>query len=285
MVLVQLRKHCRDETLPECVIKRVVDHLRRYAKTGGAISIDGQARLKSFRLLVACHVAQFRQRLQLFDQSRRPRVQLFGVGVLEAVLKLRTADSIVHRDVLHRLHEQRNGLDFLELRLQTPDDVGSVRFAFVMRLEIDLHSAAVHGCVCSVDSNKGRKAFHIGILKDHAGQFLLAHCHGSEGNALFRFRNAQNGAGILYGEEAFRYVNVKVDRRGQCRKGNELRCHLMAQYKPQGLSICGDDQVEAAPRNAIEPALLGFPLVSKQFGTHHRRQCQRDDGRDENCQA
>ena len=107
--------------------------------------------------MIARHIAQLRQRLELFNQSRRPRIQLFGVGVgvFKTVLELGTADSIVHRDVLDRLHKQRDAFNLLELGLQAADDVGGARFALIVRFEIDLHSAAVDCRVRSVNSNEG----------------------------------------------------------------------------------------------------------------------------------
>ena len=78
-------------------------------------------------LLVGGDVAQLGQRLQLLDQPRRPLRQLLRVGVFEAVLVLRAADAVFHRQVLHRLHVERDALDLGQLGLQAPDDVAGDR--------------------------------------------------------------------------------------------------------------------------------------------------------------
>ena len=42
-VLIQLREHRRDLTLPEGVVQRIVDHLRRDAEPRGGVAIDVDA--------------------------------------------------------------------------------------------------------------------------------------------------------------------------------------------------------------------------------------------------
>ena len=44
------------------------------------------------------------------------------IGIFEAVLVLRAADAVIHGQILHGLHEQRDALDFFHLRLQPADD-------------------------------------------------------------------------------------------------------------------------------------------------------------------
>ncbi len=128
-VLVQLREHGRDLALAERVVQRVVDHLRGDAEPRRGVAIDVQPRLETAVLLIARDVAQHRQRLQLRQKARHPGGQLAGVGVFEAVLKLRPADAIVDRDVLHRLHEQRDAFDLGQRRLQPPNHVARAQIA------------------------------------------------------------------------------------------------------------------------------------------------------------
>src|SRR6267142_4865672 len=123
MVLVQLGKHRRDEPLSESIVQSIVDHLRSDTEPSGTVPVDDESRLKSLVLLVAGDIAQFRQRLKLFDQSRRPCTQFIGIRILQAVLKLSAAHAIVNREILDRLHEERNAFDSLQLRLQSPDNV------------------------------------------------------------------------------------------------------------------------------------------------------------------
>ena len=69
-------------------------------------------------LLVAGDVANFRERLQFFDEARRPMAQLVGVYVFQGVLKFGAADAIFDGEILHRLHEERDAVDFGEFWLQ-----------------------------------------------------------------------------------------------------------------------------------------------------------------------
>ena len=111
VVLVQLRKHDRDQPLPEGVVQGVVDRAGGDAQSRCGVAVDHQIGLRRLVLLVGGHVAQFRQRLQLGHQLSRPRRQFFGVGVFQAELVLRPADAVFHRQVLHRLHVQRDAFD------------------------------------------------------------------------------------------------------------------------------------------------------------------------------
>src|SRR5262245_21636065 len=67
MVLVELRKHSRDLTLTEGIVKRVVELGRGNPKARGSIAIDYQVGAESFVLLVGRDVAQCRNSLELLD--------------------------------------------------------------------------------------------------------------------------------------------------------------------------------------------------------------------------
>ena len=108
-VLVQLREHRRDLPLAERVVERVVDHLRRDAEPRRGVAVDHQARLQPRVLLVAGDVAQLGQRLQAARRAAAPRrASSSASAILEAVLVLRAADAVLDRQVLHRLHEERD---------------------------------------------------------------------------------------------------------------------------------------------------------------------------------
>ena len=64
-VLVQLREQDKYLPLAEGVVQRVVDHLRRDPQPRGGIAIDHHLGLQAFALLIAGHIAQFGQGLQL----------------------------------------------------------------------------------------------------------------------------------------------------------------------------------------------------------------------------
>ncbi len=70
------------------------------------VAVEHQRRLQPLHLLIAGHVAQFRQLLQLGQHLRREGVQFVRVGIFQRVLELRAAHAVLHREILHRLHVQ-----------------------------------------------------------------------------------------------------------------------------------------------------------------------------------
>src|SRR5262249_54256186 len=155
-ILVRLRKDGRDLPLPKGVIQRIVDRLWADAETRRRIAVNDQARLQAQDLGVAGHITQLRQLLQLLHKAWRPQAQLFGIGSFEAVLKLCTADAVLDRQVLHRLHEQRNALDIGQGRLQAADDVAGADMALFERLQVDLDTPAVDRRIGAVNADERR---------------------------------------------------------------------------------------------------------------------------------
>ena len=76
-------------------------------------------------------------RLQLVDKFRGPQIQFIRVRIFQRVLELRAADAVFDRQVLHRLHVQRDAIDFFEFRLQAG---GSRREALILRCSSGLRS-------------------------------------------------------------------------------------------------------------------------------------------------
>ena len=103
---------------------------------------------------------------QLGHQLRRPVIQFLQVGIFQRVLILRAADAVLDRQVLHRLHVQRDAVDFLELRLQSLDHIGGVDASLVQRLQIDLNAPAIQRRVGSVDADERGNTLDGGILQD-----------------------------------------------------------------------------------------------------------------------
>ena len=117
VVLVQLREDGGDLALAEGVVERVVDVRgvmpRREAVSRSMTSVAQQALV----LLVAGDVAQFPGCDCSFSMKlRRPVSQFLGVDIFQGVLILRAADAVFHGQVLHRLHEERNAVDFRPAR-------------------------------------------------------------------------------------------------------------------------------------------------------------------------
>ena len=87
--------------------------------------------------------------MQFLDQLCRPDVQLFSAGVFERILVLRAADAILDRQILDRLHIERDALHLGQFRLQPSHDFGGADSSFAQWLEIDQNPAAVE---CRVDA-------------------------------------------------------------------------------------------------------------------------------------
>src|SRR5215510_7367035 len=106
-------------------------------------------------LEVTGHIAQRRYRAQLLNDLRNPVVQFVNIGILEAVLVLRPADAVFNRQLLHRLHVQRDSSYTCQIRLKTANDIAGVNSSLIKRLEIDLNASGVDGEIRSVDTDKG----------------------------------------------------------------------------------------------------------------------------------
>ena len=92
------------------------------------------------------------------DELRHPERQFLGIRIFQAVLELGAADAVFHRQVLHRLHEERDPLDLGQFRLQLANDLRRIRSPLSLlgsqRLEVDLDAAAVERRVGAVDADE-----------------------------------------------------------------------------------------------------------------------------------
>ena len=123
VVLIHLRIHRADLPLAEGVIERVIDGRRCDPKSRGRNPVDHQRHSQPSGLLIGSDILQFRQLLQLGDETIRPVIEFIGVGIFECVLVLRAAHPVVHGDVLHRLHEQLDSLNLAYSGIEPADQV------------------------------------------------------------------------------------------------------------------------------------------------------------------
>jgi hypothetical protein len=92
---------------------------------------------------------------------------------------LRAADAVIHRDVLHRLHEQVNALNlssFLSRRMTSEALMWRSSSAFRL---IDILPLLSRG-VGAIGADEGGEAFDGGILQNDFGELLLFRRHGLE---------------------------------------------------------------------------------------------------------
>ena len=116
----------------------------------------------------------------LARRARTVGVQVCNVVeilIFQRELILGGADRGVDRQVLHRLHVERNAGDVGGLPLQAADDLAGARFALRVRLEIDQEAAGVERDVGAVDADERRQAFDVRIGRDRLGEGLLALGH------------------------------------------------------------------------------------------------------------
>ena len=118
-----------------------------------------------------------------------------GVRALQGELVLRAADRVVERQILHRLHVQRDARD---VRRFAAAGAGSHRSTFVLRSargfrlirKRPLFSVTL---LPSTPMNDERLT-HVRILENGGGERLLAIGHGGIGDRLGRLRDALNQA-------------------------------------------------------------------------------------------
>ena len=134
MVLVHLGIHRANLPLTEGVIQGVIDGRRGDAKSRSRDPIDRKRYRKPSSLLIGGDIFQFRQLLQPNNETVGPVIQFIGIGVFERVLVLRAAHPIVHRNVLHRLHEQLDSLNLAHSGVEPADQVRRAYLSLVERL-------------------------------------------------------------------------------------------------------------------------------------------------------
>ena len=234
----------------------------------GGVAVDHEVGLQAAVLLVARHVAQLRQRLQLRHEARRPRAPARSASaIFQAVLKLRAADAVFDRQVLHRLHEERDALDLGQLRLQAADDVACAsasRSSSGFRL-IWMRPLFSVVFVPSTPMNDERLST-AGSCRITCASACCRSRHRRERDRLRRFRDAQDHAGVLHREEALGHDDVQQDRsRPASPTATSSVARLMPQHPLQRPAVARDDALEDALRRAVEPALLRLRLVPQQL--------------------
>ena len=277
MILIQLCVHCAYLPLTVRVIEGAIDGRRSDAKPRCGDAIDNQRCRQASGLLVGGDIGKLRQLLHLVDKPVSPQVQLIGVWVFQRVLVLRAADAVVHRNVLHRLHEKFDAFNLLEVLLQPANHVGSADAARVQRLQVDGHPPAVQRGVGPIRAYKGRQALDCWILKNNASQLLLLLFHGRERNCRRRLRDTLNLTRILSREKAFGNDDVENNRKNQSCSSYQQCDGLVPQDKFESTAVKGDDTLEDPLGGFEEAALLFFGSAAQNSRTHHGRQRQGDD--------
>ena len=121
VVLIYLGVHRVNLPLAKGIVQSVIDGRRRDAQPRGGNPVNHQRYRKPSGLLIGGDIFQFRQLLQAADEAVGPVIQFIRIGVFERVLVLRAAHAIIHRNVLHWLHEQFYALNLVQFRFEPAD--------------------------------------------------------------------------------------------------------------------------------------------------------------------
>src|SRR5215813_3655035 len=237
VILIELRVNRGDLALAEGVVESIVNVSWENAEPGCGVAVNDDVQQQAAGKTIVCNIAQLRKILQAFLESGNPGVQLFSVDVFQTVLKLRAADAVFDGQVLHRLHEECDAINFVELRLKAANHVAGANFAFGERLQIHLNAAGVKCRVCAINSDEGGKALYRRILQYHVSELPLARCHGTERNGLWRFRNAKNHACVLHGEKTLGNIDVQKNCANESGDRDEQRCCAVAKNDLQRAAV------------------------------------------------
>src|SRR5215475_10372986 len=139
-VLIELTKDRSHLPLPKCVVKNVVNRLRRNAVSADRVAIDLQHHSRSCRLQITCDVLQLRQSGKLVENDRCPLKEFSDVGVLQRVLILGLGNSSADLYILACLPKQSNSGNLQGGLPKAIEDLGGTRLALAERLQIDHHS-------------------------------------------------------------------------------------------------------------------------------------------------
>ena len=121
-----------------------------------------------------------------------------------------------------------------------------------------------------------------GIFSDNVGNRVHAFHHRLERNILGGIRYADDDAGVLLRQQAFRARDVEQNRRDQRDDRDDKDEALMRQHPAQSAFVPIPEARPVFFRPAIKFALVFlffFAFRSQQFRAHHRRERQRNERR------
>ena len=125
---------------------------------------------------------------------------------------------------------------------------------------------------------KEERALDGRVGENYFGQILLFFGHGSEGSGLRSLRNTLDDAGVLLGEEALGYDDVKKYGEREGSQGNEQGDCLKAKHHFQRASVESDHAIEGVFGEAKQTPCCVLRRVSENAGGHHGSERERDNG-------
>ena len=282
-----MRKDGRYQALAEGIVESIINSSGGNAEPTGTCPVNVDIGLHTLILSVACDIKQLRHTTKAFHNFWHPEGEFIGIGILHAELILGTADAILNRQILHRLHVSGDATQFIKLRLQATNNAAGIRVALVLGLQINKHAATVERDIGAINTNERGQARNGRIGQYRVGHGLLPLSHGNEGNRLWRLGDCLNDAGILNREETFGYENIEQHGQRKRAEGNQQGCSLVIKHPVEQDAVTGNYLVEKGTATAVEATLLFSRRVVQQMRAHHRRQRQRHHGgnQDGYCQG
>src|SRR5262249_42760466 len=109
---------------------------------------------ESAGLLVARDVTKLGELLEFGKYSRRPGIELVGVWIFQAILKLRSAYTVFDGQVLNGLHKQSDAVDLCQRRLEPPDYIAGTGISLFEGFQVYLNAAAVDRHIGAVHADE-----------------------------------------------------------------------------------------------------------------------------------
>src|SRR6185437_3415521 len=224
------------------------------------------------------HVAQFGHGAQLFQQARRPGVQVFKILALQGVLELGGAGASADSEVLRRLQVESGARDDCQFAAQAGNDLVGGDLALRQGLQGNESAAAV----AAASAGECSHAFHGWILPNDVDEVVHLLGHGGKGNVLGGLQRPGQPARVLLREKPLGHDHVQINAEAGRRDGNQQRERLMAQHPTQGTAVDGEHAVKHRFAEAIDAAMVFLPHRTQELGAQCRGGSQRNQQRDRN---
>ena len=251
----ELGEILRDLALAESVVQGVVDRLRRDAEARRLVAVDRDLQPRPVGQQVRGDVGELRHGAQLLQELLRPLVQLGDIRVLQGVLEAAAGDAGADIDVLGRLQEQIDGLDFRQLRPQPVDDLRGGEFALVARLEHDEIASGIGRLRAAGGAGKRAETLDVGIGQDDVADGVHQPHHLFRRGFLRGFGESLDQAGVLDRKKALRDHDRHDQRQRHGGEEDAERDRLVTQHDVERAPVEVEHGVEAALDRAIDAAV------------------------------
>ncbi|HJX21643.1 MAG TPA: hypothetical protein VJ454_11680 [Steroidobacteraceae bacterium] len=196
-------------------------------------------------LLVARHVGELGQGLELGEKALAPERQLVDVRILERVLVLAACDTTADRDVLQRLQIENDPFHIGELRAQPVDDLGRRRIALVMRFQPDEKAPGIGRRAAAASEGRAHRR-NVGIALDHARERDMKASELLRRSVLTGLRETHDEAGVLRRHETLGNEHEHEARQRQRGEEDHQGCELVSQHDRKRAAIGVDQRGEPA---------------------------------------